>query len=291
MLVLSLVYIATFPLKYAPSVFLVHFITALIHIPLSAFLAWLLLPLALAMLEPIRKHACVVVPVLPLVLPVAFGLPVLVLPDVGVFVLEEVSTVAVAQTSHPFTLVTISIFPQVNSIAVCLGVFPLADVRIPMNAFPDTVTILDAIDPFSIEDFPILPLVDALTMSSSVLKVAQVSVSIDEEFKASAFPLIVRPIAFIYSASIVDYNALSLSLPSIKFASIDRILVLLDPKLLRRLQFLIGEQTADHLVLIQKLLVGKHLHVRLSGRHVFQFLMVVLVQFEIVASDRGRLRH
>ena len=153
--------VATFPLKEAPAVFLIHIVITFVIVGSATFYLRLLLPFTIAMLEPILESSLISVSIHPFVLSVSFRLPIWVLSNIHVTVGEEIRSVPVSEAWLPLSFISISIKPDMHAISISFATLPLTDVRLPIGAFPNSISLFGTKYPLSIVDLTILPLIQS----------------------------------------------------------------------------------------------------------------------------------
>lgn len=117
-----------------------------------------------------------------------------------------------------------------HTVPVGFAVFPLPNVRVVVSALPDTITFLDTVEPLAIVNFPVDPGVNSLPMGLPVTKFALIAIAIKKELEAPAISLVLDPVSFVKPARAIHDDAFTVSLPTVKFSSVDRVAVLLNAK-------------------------------------------------------------
>ncbi len=98
---------------------------------------------------------------------------------------------------------------------------------------PNSISFLDSVNPFSIIYFTVCPREQSLAVCLSLDELPLIYIAVDESFVPSTVPFVISPLTFVNPAIIVYDYALALSLAFLQLAFVNRVFVLLDPKVLR----------------------------------------------------------
>ena len=112
-----------------------------------------------------------------------------------------------------------------DTVAFNLAFFPLAHIIVPLKSLPDPEAMFHTFDPLSIIDFPIPPSVNPLAFRFVHDELSYILAGVRIQFKTSTIPLFILPLSFKNSAITVNQNAKTLSLPILKTAFVQAVLV------------------------------------------------------------------
>ena len=108
---------------------------------------------------------------------------------------------------------------------------------------------LNSIEPLAFIEFSVLPLVNSFAISFTSLEHPFISVAIAVTFKPSAMSFIILPLSFVDPTIIINHDARTFSLISVKDqASVDCIFELDYLKVWSLLQIIITKQLANHAI-------------------------------------------